>query len=385
MTGKKIRLAIAGITALAIVVLCVIFFPHILAFAGRIVGLFMPFILGYLFSLLVNPLADALGKRFRLPRGASAIVVILLTVGVLGGVVTAVIIKIVDELRSIYENFPAIYVNMTSAWQEISAKFSNIYEAMPSGIQDALDGIGENFFASLSSIADREYTPIFRSAGNIAKSVPGIFISVIVFLLSSFFMISDAENVDRALRSVFSRSFYDKLDAAKYQIKRYVGGYIKAQLIIMFFAFIILYVGLKILGVEYSLLIALGTAFLDALPFFGSGAVLWTWAAVSFLTSEFRLGIGLVIIYLCVIFTRQMIEPKIVSKKIGMNPILTLMAMYIGYKTLSIGGMILGPLMLMLFISLKRAGFFDGIIEVLSSIKKIMINEFNKIKEQIKE
>lgn len=385
MTAKRVKLTVIAVLSTAAIVLCVIFFPKILGVLGRVVRLFLPFILGYLFSLLVKPLADGLEKRFHLPRAASAIIVILLTVGVLGGIVTAIVLKIADEIRSIYDNLPVIYVNLVHEWREISAKFSNIYEALPAAIQETLDTAGENFFNSLSGFAETSPTPIFQSAGNIAKSVPGIFISIIVFLLSSFFMISDSETVSRALKSVFTEGFCEKLSRTKTEIKRYVGGYVKAQLIIMMFSFTILFIGLNILGVEYSLLIALGTAFFDALPFFGSGAVLWTWSIISFLSSEFARGIGLIIIYLCVIFTRQVIEPKIVSQKIGMNPILTLMSMYVGYKTLSIGGMIVGPLLLMLFISLKRAGFFDGIISFAGFVGKIIKNEVETIKQQFKE
>ena len=385
MTGKRVKLTVIAVLAGAALILCVIFFPKILAFLAGIVRLFLPFVLGYFFSVAVNPLADLLGKRFHLPRAASAVVVILLVLGVLGSIVGFAIAKLVGEVRSIYDNLPAIYVNFTNGWQEISAKLSNVYDKMPVGVQSVLDDFSNDFFTSLSGLAKPEGVPIFRSAGNMAKSVPSIFISSIVFLLASFFMISDAKTVRRAISGIFSKSFYDKLSAAKTEIKRYVGGYVKAQLIIMIFTFTILFVGFKILGINYSLLIALGTAVFDALPFFGSGAVLWTWAAVSFLSSEFSRGVGLIIIYLCVIFTRQMIEPKIVSKNIGLNPILTLMAMYVGYRTLSIGGMMFGPLLLMLAISLYRAGVFDPLIEFLRDIKRIIYNEIQTIKQQFKE
>lgn len=385
MTAKRVKLAVISVIGITAIVLAVLFFPNILGIIGSIVRLFMPFILGYLFSVLVNPLADGLASRFKLPRSASAIIVILLTIGVIGGIVTLIVLKIIEEMRSIYDKFPAIYANFLYGWKGISAKFSNIYQALPEGIQSALDSSGEKFFDSLSELANNKSTPLFESAGNIAKSVPGIFISVIVFLLSSFFMISDAKTVQAGIHRIFSDNFRKKLSAAKIEIKRYVGGYIKAQLIIMVFAFTILFIGLNILNVEYSLIIALGIAFFDALPFFGSGAVLWTWSAISFLSSDFKRGIGLIIIYLCVIFTRQMIEPKIVSQKIGMNPILTLMSMYVGYKVLSIGGMILGPLLMMLFISLKRAGIFDGVIGFFSDIKRIIKSEIDTIKKQIKE
>ena len=385
MLGKRIKLAIIAAVVLVAVILLIVFFPDILALLGKILHLFLPFVIGYLFSLLVNPLANLLEKRFRLPRNLAAVLVILLCVGVVGGILTSTILKIVDEIRSIYANLPVIQVNIVNAWEELSHKFSSIYNAMPDAVQEMFDEVGRNFTASMSGLAEMEYTPLFKSAGNIAKSVPGIFVSAIVFLLSSFFMISDAETVRNAISNTLPESIQTKFERMKVEIRRYIGGYVKAQLIIMFFAFIILFIGLNILGVEYSLLIALVTAFFDALPFFGSGAVLLTWAAISFLTSEFGRGIGLVIIYLCVIFTRQMIEPKIVSQKIGMNPILTLMAMYIGYRLFSIGGMIVGPMLLMLFISFKRAGFFDGIIVFMKNVKQLTAKEINKIKQQLKE
>lgn len=385
MKGKRITKIVIAVALIVAAVLLVVFFPRILALIGYVAGLFLPFILGYLVSRLLNPLANLLERRFRLQRSISAILTMLICVGILGGIVAAIIFKLVGEVRSIYENLPAIYVNITNVWAEVSAKFSNIYEAVPEAVQEILNECGDNVLSSLSSLTNREYTPFFRSAGNFAKSLPKIFISSIVFILTTYFMISDAKTVDKAMHRIFSEKFYEKVQKAKTQIKSYLGSYVKAQLIIMIFVFAVLIIGLNILGVEYSLLIALGTAFLDALPFFGSGAVLITWAVISFLTSDFSRGVGLLVIYLVVVFVRQMIEPKIVSKKIGMNPIFTLMAMYIGYRLFSIGGMIVGPLLLMLCISLYRAGIFDSVISFFAKCKKLCEAEIQKIKEQFEE
>ncbi len=384
MISKKVKVGI-GIAVIALVlVLAVVFFPEILSLLGFVLKLFLPFLFAYAFSVLLSPLADIFEKRFKLPRNIAAVLVILICFGIIGGILVSVVAKIVDELQSIYQN-PAIVQNMENAYFQITAKFSNIYDELPDQMQQIISSIGNNILTSFSGFFDREYTPIFKSAGNIAKSVPGIFIALIVFLLSSFFMISDSGRVDRAIKRMMPEKTQEKVMKMKTETKRYVGGYIKAQLIIMLVVFVILFVGFKVLGLDYSLLIALGTAFLDALPFFGSGAVLITWAVVSLLTSEIARAVGLIIIYLCVIFTRQMIEPKIVSQKIGMNPLLTLMAMYIGYKMFSIGGMIVGPLIMMFIISLKRAGFFDGITEFLRLIKRAVKKEAESFKEQFKE
>ena len=138
--------------------------------------------------------------------------------------------------------------------------------------------------------------------------------------------------------------------------------YIKAQLTIMCISFTILLIGLSILKIDYALVIAIAVAILDALPFFGSGAVLWPWAAIAFIMGDVLLGVSLIIIYLAVILTRQFVEPKIVSQNIGIHPITTLMAMYVGFKIFSIGGMILGPLLMVMLVSLYRTGIFDGVV-----------------------
>ena len=90
------------------------------------------------------------------------------------------------------------------------------------------------------------------------------------------------------------------------------------------------------------------------------------------------MGIGMLIIYLSVIFTRQMVEPKIVSSNIGINPLFTLMSMYVGYKIFSIGGMILGPVTLMLVVSFYKAGAFNSLIDI---GKKVFVFIRTQIKE----
>ena len=186
------------------------------------------------------------------------------------------------------------------------------------------------------------------------------------------------------MHKIVSEKTLSKLANIRTELKKYMGGYVKAQAIIMSIAFAVIFVGLSILNVNYALLIALGIAVFDALPFFGSGAVLWPWAAVSFLNGSIKTGVGLLIIYLVIILTRQTIEPKVVSSSIGLHPIMTLMSMYVGYKTFSIGGMILGPITLMLIISFYKAGVFDPIIRLFGKIKNAAVQELYKIKEVFK-
>lgn len=370
---------------LAIVVVAIyIFLPRILKLIGFIVKLFLPFLLGYIFSMAVNPLADTLQKRLKIPRGLSAVLVIVLIVGILGGVLTIAVWKIIDEVRMLYTQFPTIYENLQTSVHNFAVKWSTVYENLPMNIQEAITAAGESISDKAANFINTKSTPMVDSAGSVAKALPSVFIGVVVFILSSYFMVTENKAVTSTVYKLFSDRFVERLRIVKTEIKKYLGGYLRAQGILMLIAFGIMFIGLSILDIDYALLIALGIAFLDALPFFGSGLILWPWTLISFLNGDIKHGVGLIIIYAAVALMRHFTEPKLVSSRIGMNPILTLMSMYVGYRTLSIGGMILGPIILMLIISFYKAGVFDAPIRILKNIYNFIKEQFMLFKEFVK-
>ncbi len=358
--------------------------PKVLSAIGFMISLFLPFLLGYVFSLIVNPLADKLQKRLKLPRGLSAIIVLVVTIGIIGSIIVGVLWKVFDELRNLYYNFPVIYENIMSGFKAIQSKWFTIHNLMPENVQFALDNLINTAEDKLTDVVNNlNYLPMVEYAGNFAKSLPGVFISLIVFILSSYFMVSDNKTVSNAVHKVLSEKTIDRYHILRDNLGKYLGGYIKAQLIIMSIAFVIIFTGLSILKIEYALLIAVAIAIFDALPFFGSGGILAPWALISFITSDVKLGIGLLIIYVTILLTRQFIEPKIVSKNIGMHPIITLMAMYVGFRTFSIGGLIFGPVTMMIIISLYRAGIFDGLFALFRLLRVSFKSDFRNIKNYL--
>ena len=356
---------IIGLIITAVIVVGLIFaLPGIWDAVIYLLRLFMPFVIAYIFVLAVDPLVRKMQKSLKLPRTGAAFLVMVILIGGIGGLLSWIIYKLISEMRTVYENFPDIYDSMVFEIELLKTKLSGIYDVMPSNIQEALRGLTNEISAAAAGFINKKSMPVMSSAGSFAKSLPNILVSILVFLLASFFMISDFARVKKAVKTPFTNRAQEKLTLLGLQIKKYLGAYVKAQLMIMTIVFFILFIGLSILNVEYALLVALGTAVLDALPFFGSGAVLWPWSLISFVTGDLKMGIGAIIIYVIIVVTRQSIEPKIVSSNIGMNPILTLMSMYLGFKLLSIGGMILGPVIMMLIISLYKARIFDTPIEL---------------------
>ena len=375
----KIILFILGVAILAAAVY--FFLPSILNLIGFLVSLFLPFLLGYLFSLAVNPLAEMLQKRLKIPRGMSAVLVIVLIVGILGGVLTFAVWKIIDEARMVYTQFPTIYANIQNGIHSMGSKLSVIYDNLPQNIQQALSALGDGISGRTADFINIKSTPVVDYAGNFAKALPSVFVGIIVFVLSAYFMVSDNRAVSAAVNKIIPKRFAERTNLVKIELKRYLGGYCKAQVILMFIAFVIMFIGLSVLDVDYALLIALGIAVLDALPFFGSGLVLWPWTAVAFINGNVKLGLGLIIIYVAVTIMRRFTEPKLVSSGAGMHPILTLMSMYVGYRTLSIGGLILGPIILMILASLYKAGVFEAPARVVKNMCSLIKQEYLLFKE----
>ncbi len=160
-------------------------------------------------------------------------------------------------------------------------------------------------------------------------------------------------------------------------ILKSVGGYFKAQLKIEVWMYLLLVIGLSLLRVDYVLLIALGIAFLDLLPFFGTGTVMVPWAIIKIFSRDYRMAIGLLIIWGGGQLARQIIQPKIVGDSIGVAPIPTLLLLFIGYKLGGVIGMIIAVPLGMLLSNMYQEGVFDTTKNSIT----ILVSGLNRFRE----
>ena len=124
-----------------------------------------------------------------------------------------------------------------------------------------------------------------------------------------------------------------------------VGGWLKAQIKLSAVTWLILTTGFFLLRVSYAPLWAAMVSLVDAFPILGTGTVLLPWALISFVQDNAARGMGLLGIYAVVSVTRSVLEPKLVGKQLGLDPLVTLAALYAGYRLWGLGGMILAPLL----------------------------------------
>ncbi len=123
-----------------------------------------------------------------------------------------------------------------------------------------------------------------------------------------------------------------------------IKGYIKSQIKLMLITFIILSIGLTLIGAPLPVLIAGGISLLDIIPVLGSGIVMLPWSIINFIMGNKDMGGNLAILYVALVILRQFIEPKIIGKEIGVRPLYTFIATILGAIVLGPIGVILGPL-----------------------------------------
>ena len=147
-----------------------------------------------------------------------------------------------------------------------------------------------------------------------------------------------------------------------------LGGYLKAQAILILVSFVISVIGLYIfklvgMNVKYPLLIALAIGFVDALPILGSGSVMVPWAVIEALNGDLKLGVVIIVLWIIMSLIRQVLEPKIVSGRIGIHPIFTLIAMYTGFKFIGVLGMLIGPIILIIIKNIFATLIDEGVVK----------------------
>lgn len=371
---KYLKIAVNLLVALFVILLLCIVVPKILIF-------FMPFVIGWIISTIANPLVRLLERKLKIVRKHGSIITII-------GVLAAVILvgylagaKLLSEAVNLISSIPQMYENFQADFQEIGDNLQGFYDKLPDNIQKNISEMTANLSSYVGGVVQAIGEPTFQAAGNFAKNVPGTLIAIIMCILSAYFFTADRNNILDMLGKNVPEGIWKRCSDVISDLKHVVGGYFKAQFKIMGVVYIILVIGLFILKVDYILLVALLIAFLDMLPFFGTGTVLGPWAIIKILSGDYTMAVGLIILYLVTQLVRQIIQPKIVGDSIGMNPLATLIFMYIGYKFSGVIGMIVAVPIGMIVINLYKAGVFDNQIRCVKELVRD-INEFRKLDEE---
>lgn len=356
-------------TALVVLLLCIFLLPKCIWF-------FMPFIVGWLISMIASPVVRFFEEKLKVRRKAVSALVIIAVLAVVVLLVYVVGCKLVEEGINFINELPEMWNNIVAEFAQVGASLQGIYDRMPADMQQTLDDVILEMGNYFSNVMGNVSLPSFEAVGNVAKAIPDVFLGVVICLLSSYFFVADKTYMSDVMKKYVPDSIRYRIDLIRRSFSKAIGGYFKAQLKIECWVYILLVAGLMILDVRYAFLVALGIAFLDFLPVFGTGTVMLPWAVIELLNKNYKMMFGLLIIWLVGQLVRQVIQPKIVGDSMGMDAIPTLFLLYIGYKAAGVAGMILAVPIGIIVVNLYEEGAFDTTRQSI----QILVAGFNRFR-----
>ena len=324
---------------------------------------FMPFVIGWILSVIAGPLVTFLEKKLKIMKRLGSAITIILVPALCIGLIYLIISQIWEEISVLIRNFPSMYHDLERGLSQIGTQGNTLFERFPEQIQNSWATLMNNLDDTASSLIGRIGEPTIEVAGNVAKRIPSVLIGTIVAFVSAYFFIADKENLGEWVKKVVPKSITSRLLLVGENLKYAMGGYFKAQFKIMGVVFAILLVGFTLMQIRFSILLAIVIAFLDFLPFFGTGTALIPWAIYKFLVGDYKMVAALVILYGVTQLVRQLIQPKLVGDSMGLNPLYTLFLLYLGYRVGSVLGMIFAVPIGLILLNLYQAGAFDYILD----------------------
>jgi len=334
-----------------IVLFCIFVLPKLVVF-------FLPFVIGWIIASIANPLVHFLEKHIRLVRKHGSMLVIIGAILLIAAGLYALITAIVSEVHSLLLDLPQFYTEALTQLTQISDSLEQIFKNIPF-LSGKLEGIVSDLPVTVTDLISNSDLSAWSTATHAFHSVADILLAIIIVFLSAYFFTVERENIARILSEKTPAIVKKYTDMIVSIFTRAVGGYFKAQFKLAIVVFIVLYLGFKIIDIKYSCMLAILVAFLDFLPVFGTGFVLWPWMAADLVLGNYMETIILLVIYALCQLIKQILQPKMVGDSIGISPIMTLFFLYIGYKLRGFLGMLISIPIGMIVIEFYRAGMFQ--------------------------
>lgn len=310
-------------------------------FFGKILSILLPFAFAFGIGRMLQSPVQKLHGRIRLPKALLGFILVSVVIFFLGFVCFLFINQLVAESQRLFEklsrNSEGILSSVAALLDETERKFPFIYEYLDRDvIKGSVTEVIKNILTSLTS----------RLAGALTafvKGLPDIGLFFVVFVIASYYFTMDNDRISKAISDLLPKNLKNKLSFASKELRSACAGYIKAYGIILLITFAQLFVGFLILKINYATTLAIIIALLDMLPVIGTGTILVPWGIIGILTGDYRTGTGILILFGIISVVREVIEPKIIGSSIGMHPLLTLIAMYVGYKLFGLWGLLILP------------------------------------------
>ena len=266
-------------------------------FAAVLFPLLLPLFIGLAVAAMARKPVSMLERQTKLPRGLAAFLCVLGIYALAGTGLFLLCRLLCREVGGFLHQLPALAARLEEPAKALQDRLYAIADKFPDGVGSGLRAGLTSFFESGAGLGAKLYERLFTLASGFLGKLPDLVLGAVTALLSSFMLTAEFDDLAGAYRRHVPKNWQEKLSFARTHLSSTLGAWLRAQGKLMGVTFLILTAGFLLLGVDYALLFALLTTFIDALPVFGTGTVLLPWSLLEFIRGNARRGVGFLLLY----------------------------------------------------------------------------------------
>ena len=338
---EKQRAFIIRFTYWAIILACA-------ALAGvYILPVLVPFLAAFIIAALLNRPIRVCSEHLHLRRSLVSVVLVLAFFLIVGGLLVWTVTLVLSAAAQAFSLLPGFFERtvfplLDRAIQDIEVLFSSMDPAFVAMVEDNSAALVNSMHSGILYLSNS----ILSAIADLVALVPSLFMKTVITVIVTFFLAADYEMitgfVKRQIPAQRAETFGKLQKFLGHTLPRFILNYG----LIFSLTFVELAVGLTLLGVPSGVFVAMVIAVLDILPILGTGGVLIPWAILSLIFGDYFLGIGIFVLYVAITIIRNIVEPKLIGKQMGLHPVVTLASMLVGLRLFGILGLFGMPILL---------------------------------------
>lgn len=305
----------------------------------------LPFLAGILLALAAEAPVRFLCHRLSMSRGTAAALGVSLTLVLLTALGLLLFSAAFQVLRRLASIAPDLESTARQGLTALQDWLLSLARNAPEGIQPFLTKSVLSLFDSGGAIYSQAVSALPALAAGILSHITGGFLGIGTAILSAYLISARLPKLKQWFRDRMPDAWEQKYRPSLLRIRSSLGGWLKAQSRLLGLTFCIVCIGLFLLQVRYAPVWAVLIALVDAVPMLGTGLVLVPWSMICFLQNDPFRAVGLLLLFTAATLARSVLEPRLVGQHMGLDPLVTLIALYLGYQLLGLPGLLAAPLL----------------------------------------
>lgn len=318
----------------------------------RVLPYVLPFVLSIVVAVIIEPAVLWLCRKTKVSRGVAVALVLCVTFGTLLTVLGIALSRLMTELFELAGSLPQYYREAVRLIEEVLYMVGEFTQTLPTPLKQLLDQQVGRLYIAL----ERVLVSILDGL----KGLPPVLGVLVVTLISTFFMSRDKDLLLGTLVKLAPDLAGSRVTKARREVLESTVGLLKAQMVLVTITAVFVTCVLWLMGIDYALVLGLAIGILDILPVVGPGVVFVPWVAYNLVFGDVVLGLMLLAVYGGISIVRQVLEAKIIGERIGIHPLVTLLALYLGLQLFGAKGILIGPLVAVLLKAVVNTGILPG-------------------------